>query len=507
MKHKVSLKQSNIGMTLIELLVAVAIFVAAIVPMLYAFVYSTGFNFKAQQSMQATGIAQAIIEKTKAANTNYGDIIASIQDKSILEAGNDFTVGSVSTISGGFKLSNVRATHVAGEAVDGGNSSRRYYDVEILISPEAGGIIDHSIIQSMSSNTANFVGASFTQYLRSEDAAARDAAIAKIKETVIDNATEVRDTNGNLKPDTLISVFTQADIKPNDIVLDRYITITAKDDTVDCKVEYYYNGYDRNGDGRRDTTEFSIIHSYTPVNLILKGDPGYHMGGTPIYTADFSGYANHNADGSVSFFVKSDPGDPRPSAVYFYYYPGYKFVEATDCSFIDYFELKNEMTDSPVDDKGYPTNRLDFYLFKQLDDSNTHVDDCESVYKPIVNMTAAPFDTYLYHNFYYPVTNNSIVDVYSNPTFSVGTNWHEEMNQKDSLYLYGATSFLDKLRNPSTNESVILSDRATIPYRHMPSDHAIPMFNSRYTITVRVYPAGSDQVINQAEMKGEFLNW
>ena len=86
-------KNNNKGMTLVELLVAIAIFAAAIIPMLYAFVYSTAFNFKSQQTMQSTGIAQAIIEKCKGANVDQDQIVTMLTNGSIFD-GTQFINGT-----------------------------------------------------------------------------------------------------------------------------------------------------------------------------------------------------------------------------------------------------------------------------------------------------------------------------------------------------------------------------------------------------------------------------
>lgn len=79
--------KDNRGLTLVELLVAVVIFSIAIVPMLYAFVYSTGYSFKAQQTLQSTGIAQAVIEKAKSPGVNMDVFENAILGNSLLDNG------------------------------------------------------------------------------------------------------------------------------------------------------------------------------------------------------------------------------------------------------------------------------------------------------------------------------------------------------------------------------------------------------------------------------------
>ena len=116
-----NINENNKGLTLVELLVAVCIFAAAIVPMLYAFVYSTGFNFKSQRTLQSTGIAEAIIEKSKGAGVNGQTIMDKLDDGTILD-GTEFDITSAGLEADGYYwLRGVKPTN----AVDGNN--RRTY--------------------------------------------------------------------------------------------------------------------------------------------------------------------------------------------------------------------------------------------------------------------------------------------------------------------------------------------------------------------------------------------
>lgn len=59
-------KSNNKGLTLIEVIVAVAVLSIAILPLLYSFVYTAKFNMKSREKQRATSAAQAIVEKYKA---------------------------------------------------------------------------------------------------------------------------------------------------------------------------------------------------------------------------------------------------------------------------------------------------------------------------------------------------------------------------------------------------------------------------------------------------------
>jgi len=67
MNYKSKMKKSNNrGLTLVEVIVAIAVLSVAILPLLYSFVYTTKFNVKSKEKQRATSAAQAIVEKYKA---------------------------------------------------------------------------------------------------------------------------------------------------------------------------------------------------------------------------------------------------------------------------------------------------------------------------------------------------------------------------------------------------------------------------------------------------------
>ncbi len=75
-------EEDNRGLTLVEVLIAMAILSFGVIPILYVFISSTKFNFKAQRIQQATDIAQTAMENMKALGMT----------KEILD--NDFTSGA-----------------------------------------------------------------------------------------------------------------------------------------------------------------------------------------------------------------------------------------------------------------------------------------------------------------------------------------------------------------------------------------------------------------------------
>lgn len=538
------LKKNNKGMSLVELLVAVAIFVAAIVPMLYAFVYSTGFNFKAQRLMQSTGISQAIIEKCKGANTDAQDIVDMLTDGSIFD-GTKFGHGAASHSGTEYWIEEVRAAAVdAGEAVDAGNGSRRYYDVKVNFEYIPVSTTDTSSIQSMSGFTGNFCD-SYTAFLRTADSNAQAAMLDELVSLFADSNVYTTSGTSMASHAGIADKFGATDdakktnILVNRLVIERNIIITANDNGVNVKVEYYFAGFDTPSDdghgnliydGVADTDVFvskGVTASVggTSYNLVCKATYNAHSlsSGSPFYVADVDNDGTVDNDG-VYILGGADPADAKPgSAVFFYYYPSFKTSGASVASFHDNFVLKNDMS-SAYAPAGNSIDRFDFYLFKQYDSSfaSAHLDyisEFDYKYVPEINMTSAGFDTYLHHNFFYEIdedgtsthsntTSFASVSVYTSH-IHCGTHCHNStVNEPDNGY---ATDF----RNPDTSlpsnqymKATILSDDAVLPYRHEARDIAMNMYVARYKITVTVYPHGHHDDSDIIEtMDAEVLNW
>ena len=73
LKHKLNRNLNNRGFSLVEILIAVAILVLCAVPLLKAFVTSAQTNARARQNLNATTLAENIMEEIKAAGVEgYG---------------------------------------------------------------------------------------------------------------------------------------------------------------------------------------------------------------------------------------------------------------------------------------------------------------------------------------------------------------------------------------------------------------------------------------------------
>ena len=531
-------------MSLVELLVAFAIFAAAIVPMLYAFVYSTGYNFRSQRVQQSTGIAQAIIEKCKGANVNYDDVVFALTNAgdptSGILAGTQFdlTTGTITTSqpdSSHFWIRNIKAQIPAAESanIDVGNTSRRSYDVLIELKPMPGGLTDHSEIHSMTTNsTANFDDAMCNQ-LKGFDTVAFGKVIEGIKDKVIPSAACV---GGPLPAGYSASDFyDEADIIIDRILIDRNIIITAKDTGVNIKVEYYAS-YDQLANGNNRSATFDLGNKTVPIN-------GHNYNLTCMGTLeDADGHTDFTYPSGVPFYYAEfdttpedgfDFGPTNPvSDVFFFYYPGFlsSYMKSGDPSYCDHFVLENAISaGNSFSDRDGHTDQLNFYIFKQYDDPATghgyysNYANGEKNYCPTIEMRDANFNTYLYNNLLWTAKDGTslagVAGTYANTwktaDMPVGANCFNMTRTEDHGEDYTVTDYyklfreFDAPHDPDDApqfSSYALSDKAVLPYLHA---EATQMFGSRYTIEVRVYPHGeNDFDSDEIEiMSAELMNW
>lgn len=78
-------KINNMGMSLVEIIVAMAVLMIVTVPILYTFVYSAHFNARAKLRQQTTAAAQTVMENLKAYSVE--DICKSFDDKTFPVSG------------------------------------------------------------------------------------------------------------------------------------------------------------------------------------------------------------------------------------------------------------------------------------------------------------------------------------------------------------------------------------------------------------------------------------
>ena len=505
--------KDNRGLTLVELLVAVVIFSIAIVPMLYAFVYSTGYNFKAQQTLQSTGIAQAIIEKAKAPGVTLDKIETAIMGDTLLDS-SVFSWGTHSnTGSHSYRIENVKAVNLTEDTV-----SRRVYDVEISLSP--GSTFNTSVIRSMSDDTANFTDYSpnFTSsLLLYEDQRAVDKIVELIKTNMFtDSHITVKDSSGNVVPSGSWPVehpgtlLTEADIDKDNLIIRRVINIDCSAaNGVVVSVDYYCGGfYSVNYSGDRtlgsvlkvskDVTiggsSYSIICSGgingagTSYSIITSGNLNPGAGDNPFYQASYNG--------ATSFTICSAATD----ALFFYYYPGYETTTSSNAAnFYDSFIIKSSINQADVSG----TNGVfDMYFYKQLNNSlsTAELNQGEYNYAPYFNINnSGNMNINFYNNFLNDVRDTDYYD----STYGILT--AHSGSYANKLQANGTSVLLDFTGN--VENKTLLPTSVPAGTYDWDGSNVLPYESvvTTYTITVSVYKDGETTPIET--MSGEVINW
>ena len=420
------------GFTLIELLVAVAIFVIAVVPILYAFVYSTSMNFKAQEVLQSTGIAQAIIEKCKAQNDLNPSFASTYDDTA------DFIKKSLTASPGGtgtglldnteFVFSSLTPggasnVYIINDVRKGGilaDSGRGVYDVRVTFNPApTSAVVDQSKVDVMStSDCAVFCDVPADgidiSYLRTMDSLAANEFASRIisnlntpSASTITQVSKSVPTAPNLTSDQMRAIFTAnpSDIKLEKLVIKRTVYLDITDYKVVMRVDYQFmKAFDTTG---ALSDKYNLVKEYIYNGCVYKISCKAGLSGSDL---TYTGHANGD-DTKTSFklFDKTSTA-VQPRSLYFYYYPAYDYsgnrsVSRTYqtgadyaglCNIEDHFVITNGMTNSNAKD-------IDIYLFKQFNSGlNASVfQRGENYYLPKIDITTnSAKDTNLYHNLF-----------------------------------------------------------------------------------------------------------
>ena len=235
-------RKQNKGFTLVEVLIAITILGIIVVPLFQAFVTSANTNAKAKRVMDATTLAQSIVEELKAGNLE--DLAKQFNGS---EESTVITLGDSQT---GYAEEPQR--YVADEAhysvdADGefvGQTSGRYsflmrnvpvdssaYDVVIEVTENAGGTQELANVYSMNQSDCGY-------YVQTENMDQRAAAEFQIR-----NAAYVYEGAEQKNVTEFISI------------MQRTITVTIKKESVD--VNYLYTIPDKYVAGNRQDATYS----------------------------------------------------------------------------------------------------------------------------------------------------------------------------------------------------------------------------------------------------------
>ena len=516
------LKKNNKGMTLVELLVAIAIFAAAIVPMMYAFVYSTAYNFKSQQTMQSTGIAQAVIEKCKGANVDHQTIVDLLNESSPVRMLDDtqFTGGTYSNDGTYYWINGVRAVG----AVDAPGSNRRVYNVRIKLTPIRNDAkTDYTSIQSMTNDTTYNFCDFLTETLSHEDVAAEGKIVEMIKDKWFTDANCL--LNGHTGTG-LASYFSESDIDVSKITIDRLIEVTANDSGVNVTVTYYFGGYDTAS--AYDTITFDkTVPGVGNVSCSCRFNP--------LVSGERIGYGDDDFIHQVDFDSYTVCDYPVTS-VFFYYFPGY--INESDMH--DHFIINSRLT-GPINydpDPSDPSNplvtlpeRLDFYLYKQfkpLDVSWTETQYllADAAYDPEITLTRSGSSamSYFYNNLWWHVKDTSVTPGVHDYSLEKNTVNHATITFNDDEWknctvedtIYSSNPYSSGWRDTTVDAyglpkmySHLLRDYENLPgyFDDIKTgvDTSRPAYYSRYRIEVVVFSANTGDEVES--MYSELLNW
>lgn len=504
--------KDNRGLTLIELLVAVVIFSIAIVPMLYAFVYATGYNFKAQQTMQSTGIAQAIIEKAKSPGITIDKLEDAIMGDTLLDS-SVFTWGTpTDNGSHSYRIEDVRAVNLTEDT-----SSRRVYDVDITMSP---GVTSYtSVIRSMSDTTANFTDYSsdFTSsLLLFEDQQAKDKLVELITGNLFtDSHVTIKNGSGvTVDPDSIGlthpgMLFDESDVDLDKLIIRRVIYIDCTSTSVTAHVDYFCGGFYSYVGGSRSKS--SVFTASKPINVGGASYTASVSGGINSLSTSYSIITSDNLNpsaGDIPFYKASYNGSNTftlysgaTDALFFYYYPGYESTGSADMvNYYDSFIIKNSVNAADVADSN---GIFDMYFYKQLNDtlSEAQMNQGEWNYAPYfnINNSSATMTVNFYNNFLVDIRDTDYYDATYGILSAHSGSYAGKLQTNGTSSLLNVTGlFENKTLLPTSVPGVVFDfdNNNIIPYESVVTT---------YNITVTVYKDNETTPIET--MSGEVVNW
>lgn len=386
-------KLNNKGMTLIELMVAVAILSVAIVPLMYAFVSSMRYNAKGRELQQTTVLAHTIMEKCKG-------LTAEEIDERML---NHTFLDSYTVSADGTKVPMTNASTLWGLGTEGEHTyfiggvhlENQTYDVQVTIANHARedlyngtNNVYSEMLYTESMNKYNdavftvntlsgFTGDAERYSVAGLDFEAYNAALEMIhdgiKADALNYATITEEVN---IPYTDIET-----IAGNDLKLYRYITVNALSDGSGhdvVNVSYTYTFTLEGG---------TFSYTYNPPSggtaITLSCDLGTDE--IPLFSPTFMIYDN----------AATSSNGAKLDNIYFFYYPAYN----------------GGLTEYPISEDIISINNntgrtINVHMVKQKNPVYADVDliTMEGLYSPDISVSG---DVNFYHNYDQNLGNNS----------------------------------------------------------------------------------------------------
>jgi len=389
MFKKKSLKLNNAGMTLIELLVAIAIMAVALAPLLYAFVNVARYNARAREVQQTTTLAHTVMENSKA---------YSMEEISTQMSSGTFLTGVTAAqtyndiATGTYYMTNV--------AVEGEN-----YDIALKFTPRGvngDATTSFDIIETPNMN--KYLDAVFTPEgtilpLSINGVPYGDVAVADMDQIAYIYALQTISDR--------MEAVTEADLGTGNGVV---LTESQIEDSF--KNNYAGNpNYDKFKCSRKTVIWLADMGSFEAVEVRISytfntADGNFYYKHTMPNGTErtYTCLASTTAEADDFIYTNSQSNDPshptQVENVYFFYYPGYNTYGSTGSVFPfvkDEFLVSNTISDGTRE----PIN---VYLLKQKNPAynDTNLGILEANYKTYVDSYYSPgvsSGTNIYHNF------------------------------------------------------------------------------------------------------------
>ena len=364
-------KINNMGMSLVEIIVAMAVLMIVTVPILYTFVYSAHFNARAKLRQQTTAAAQTVMENLKAYSVE--DICKSFDDKTfpvsgvgssgfdeLIASGVTFTPEGAPVYSGGEILLQI----------SGLEYQRQTYDVDIKLTGHG----------SQASRIDSLKYESYTQenaasYAMNNAAMDSDALWA-IMGIVAQKWSDKENAAGSPDPLAPSVTHSASEVDASKIVItERELRVDIDQVGSECvaKVSCVYTFEVNNYPYENTTTGASGT-----FNIPEAGDPPEYSN---KYQVDLS---EGGTDLSKEFFRQSTSLE----YLYLYYYPAYNYIPGV--SSLDPGAPVKVGKDQIVIDNTTGTE-IKCYIYKQknLAISDTRLKTSEGSYQAYISLTNA----------------------------------------------------------------------------------------------------------------------
>lgn len=365
-------KLNNVGISLVELIVAMALLMIVTVPILYTFVYSARNNARARLRQQTTAAAQTVMENLKAYSVEK--ICQDFNDKTfpvsgVGSSGFDELIVSGATVDAGV------VSYSGGEIelkISGMVYQRQTYDVDIKLTGHGSQASHIDFLKYESPTQEN--AASYAV----SNAAMDSYALQQIMGIVAQRWNEREDAAGLLDPSATPAAHSAAEVDVNEVkIVERELRVdidqvgseyVAK---VSCVYTFNVNNYPYENAATGVSGTFSIPEA---------GDPPE----SNMYRVDLS----EGTGGGVDFSREIFRQNTELEYLYLYYYPAYNYIPGGGLSDPG-APVKVEKDHIVIDNTTGTEIKCYIYKQKNLAISDARLRTSEGSYQTYIDLTNA----------------------------------------------------------------------------------------------------------------------